>query len=57
MEKKSSELTFFRNEKVIVFNVQKHILNNTVILGCIHLLNTCKYCDNTRKYCGNTHEY
>ena len=26
-------------------------------LGCIHLLNTRKYCDNTRKYCGNTHEY
>ena len=25
--------------------------------GCIHLLNTCKYCDNTRKNCGNTHEY
>ena len=24
--------------------------------GCIHLLNTGKYCDNTRKYCGNTHE-
>jgi len=23
-------------------------------LGCIHLLNTHKYCDNTRKYCGNT---
>ena len=26
-------------------------------LGCIHLLNTGKYCDNTRKYCGNTHKY
>ena len=26
-------------------------------LGCIHLLNTRKYCDNTRKYYGNTHEY
>ena len=26
-------------------------------LVCIHLLNTCKYCDNTRKYCGNTDEY
>ena len=26
-------------------------------LGCIHLLNTCKYCDNTRKYCGNTYKY
>ena len=25
--------------------------------GCIHLLNTRKYCDNTRKYCGSTHEY
>ena len=25
--------------------------------GCIHLLNTCKYCDNTCKYCGNTNEY
>ena len=23
-------------------------------LGCIHLLNTRKYCDNARKYCGNT---
>ena len=21
-------------------------------LGCIHLLNTRKYCDNTRNYCG-----
>ena len=27
------------------------------IIGCIHLLNTCKDCDNTRKYCGHTHEY
>ena len=26
-------------------------------LGCIHLLNTRKYCDDTRKYCGNTYEY
>ena len=26
-------------------------------LGCIHLLNTRKYCDNTCKYCGNTQEY
>ena len=26
-------------------------------VGCIHLLNTCKYCDKTCKYCGNTHEY
>ena len=25
--------------------------------GCIHLLNTRKYCDNIRKYCGNTHKY
>ena len=25
--------------------------------GCIHLLNTRKYCDNTCKYCSNTHEY
>ena len=25
--------------------------------GCIHLLNTCKYCDNTRKYCDNTQQY
>ena len=25
--------------------------------GCIHLLNTRKYCDNTRKYWDNTHEY
>ena len=25
--------------------------------GCIHLLNTHKYCDNTWKYCGDTHEY
>ena len=33
-----------------------HGLNSTH-LGCIHLLNTCKYCDNTRQYCGNTHEY
>ena len=23
-------------------------------LGCIHLLNTRKYCDNTHEYCGNT---
>ena len=30
-----------------------HCLN----LGCIHLLNTCEYCDNTRKYCGNTYKY
>ena len=27
------------------------------ILGPIHLLNTCKYCENTCKYCRNTHEY
>ena len=27
------------------------------LLGCIHLLNTCKYCNNTHKYCGHTHEY
>ena len=27
------------------------------VFGCIHLLNTRKYCDNTWKYCGNTHEY
>ena len=27
------------------------------IQGCIHLLNTRKYCDNARKYCGNAHEY
>ena len=27
------------------------------VLGCIHLLNTRKYCDNTHKYCGSTHEY
>ena len=26
-------------------------------LGCIHMLNTRKYCDNTRKYCVNTQEY
>ena len=26
-------------------------------MGCIHLLNTRKYCDNTCKYCGNTHKY
>ena len=26
-------------------------------LGCIHLLNTRRYCDNTREYCGNTYEY
>ena len=25
--------------------------------GCIHLLNTRKYCDNTHKYYGNTHQY
>ena len=25
--------------------------------GCIHLLNTCKYCGNTCKYCGNTYKY
>ena len=24
------------------------------VKGCIHLLNTRKYCDNTRKYCDNT---
>ena len=25
--------------------------------GCIHLLNTRKYCDNTGKDCGNTYKY
>ena len=30
---------------------------NPILRGCIHLLNTCKYCDKTRKYCGNTHGY
>ena len=33
------------------------ILNIIQELGCIHLLNTRKYCENTRKYCGNTYEY
>ena len=33
------------------------IMQVGLVLGCIHLLNTRKYCDNTRKYCGNTHEY
>ena len=36
---------------VIIIALQRRLL------GCIHLLNTCKYCDNTGKYCGNTHEY
>ena len=37
----------------------KNITNEYVckLLGCIHLLNTRKYCENTCKYCGNTHEY
>ena len=26
-------------------------------LGCIHQLNTRKYCDNTRKYCGNMYSW
>ena len=28
-----------------------------LLLGCINLLNTRKYCDNTCNYCSNTHEY
>ena len=35
----------------------KRKILSKVDIGCIHLLNTRKYCDNTRKYCGNTHEY
>ena len=31
--------------------------SNCIIYRCIHLLNTCEYCDNSCKYCGNTHEY
>ena len=26
-------------------------------MGCIHLLNTHKYCGNNCKYCGNTYKY
>ena len=37
--------------------LKRLILVTSDVLGCIHLLNTRKYCDNTRKYCGNTHEY
>ena len=37
--------------------VVTNLYDSNVNMGCIHLLNTHKYCDNTRNYCGNTHEY
>ena len=41
-----------KNEKFL--GRETDILN--IVLGCIHLLKTRKYCDNTRKYCSNTQE-
>ena len=62
--KKPTKLPFEAHFEVIFS--QSHFFPTTLYLkckctltsiGCIHLLNTRKYCDNTCKYCGNTHEY
>ena len=41
----------------LVISGETNTISSNIKRGCIHLLNTRKYCDNTCKYCGNTHEY
>ena len=42
------------SENILIVSFQ--FVKIITLIGHIHQLNTCMYCNNTCKYCGNTHE-
>ena len=51
------KIRFVQNHAYVLHKVRNLPSVSVANLGCIHLLNTHKYCDNTRQYYGNTHKY